>query len=461
MRRLFVLALAGLVAGVFPAPAQAAPGVLDHVALAAYVEYLLPGDEFKFWAGGFDTDDAPISGLTFTWSVVNQGGTIIGTGTDGPYSYANFKAGATLGTFYNTVQVVAAQGTTTRSATATVTVVAYPPYVYEAENGKCQLIDSPGTDNCVDWSWSGLDPALPPPYQLYWGASTPPDVPIKADIEAVIGNWQAAIPYLPYQESTSEHPPRLIFYYQTEVCGPDALGCHSVTATNTTYDANQRASYWKTATIEINRDNVPSPGALARGIIAHEIGHHYGLDERYFVAQTPFGLLGVCNQYEGTAVNLVASDDPNCPLRNGPTGLDKQRVDMFWRGGTPLTGVETRGDLPILANGNGPIATYRWQDLAWAEISHLIVFQYLDDDVWTEITETSSPYWAGVHLYTEPRTVTMEIDVRNYPSIPDTSTHRACSWAYYAAAGYHYGSENGWGNDKCSDPVILTRPPPP
>lgn len=210
------------------------------------------------------------------------------------------------------------------------------------------------------------------------------------------------------------------------------------------------------------------PGPLARSVIAHEIGHHYGLDDRYFFKQTFLGLEAECNLYENTVMDTLVPNDPNypgCPWRDTPTKLDISRVDMFWRGGTPLPNMETRGDLPILVNAVGPVATYRWFDMAWAEKDQLIVFQYLDPDPpwgWIDFAQTSSPYWGGVHMYIEPRTVTMEIDVRNYPSsiIPDTSTHRACTWAYYAGAGYQYGSDNGYGNEKCSNTVVLTRPPP-
>lgn len=219
------LALAGLLTGLFPAYVQASPGVLDYVTLTPTVEYLLKNQEFRFYAGAFDSNNAPISGLTFTWSVVTGGG-IIGTGLLSPYGWADFKAGTVSGTFYETVQVAVTQGPITRSAKATVTIVEYPPYIYGAENGNCQLIQSPGTDNCVDYSWAGVDPLATPPYTSYWGADT--TEPIYTDIGVVIGNWQAAVPYLDWEEVTPGHDTTLMFFYKTNPCYTNALGCHSV-----------------------------------------------------------------------------------------------------------------------------------------------------------------------------------------------------------------------------------------
>lgn len=462
VKLLCCLSLAGILIGLFPSPARAVPGVLDHVTLASSVVYLLRGEGFRFWAAAYGSDNAPISGLIFTWSVVNGGVSFVGSGSSDPYAYADFTAGTTLGRFWGTVKVVVIQGPETRSASATVTVLEYPPYVYVAENGKCQLIDSPGTDNCVDYSWSGVNPNLPPPYKLYWWTYTPAG--IKTDIETVTGNWQVAIPYLPFAEATAPYLAKLTFDYAPNPCGdPSVLGCHKFNSATTIYGGDYAASYWNLALIAINMNEVTSAGPKARAVVAHELGHHYGLDERY--TRDILGWNVVCNGYEGTLMNTIDPGNPNypgCPLRDGPTELDKQRVDMFWRGGTPLPDIELRGDLPILADAVGPVATYRWQDMAWAEKSHLIVFYYLDPQwgwvILPALPQVNIPYFAGSHLYTEPRTMGWELDISQYPAgdVP-SGTYRACSWAYYAAAGSYYGTENGYGNDKCSDSVALTR----
>jgi TolB protein len=68
----------------------------------------------QFVAVGADLYGNRISGLTFNWSVENDGGTIDGTGL--------FTAGSIPGIYENTVKVEATQESATRFATASVTV---------------------------------------------------------------------------------------------------------------------------------------------------------------------------------------------------------------------------------------------------------------------------------------------------------------------------------------------------
>ncbi|MBI4287603.1 MAG: hypothetical protein HY671_04125 [Chloroflexi bacterium] len=111
-------------------------------------------------------------------------------------------------------------------------------------------------------------------------------------------------------------------------------------------------------------------------------------------------------------------------------------------------------DLPISAWANGPLAIYRWHDLAWAEYSHYLDFQYQNaSGQW--VTFVSAPNYTayiGVHMYTQDRAMGIAIDLTapEYSTVP-AGWHRACAWAVFAAYGVY-------GNGQCSMPVELVRP---
>lgn len=70
-------------------------GPLDHIVVTPASATLAVGGSRQFTARGYDADHYPIPQLTFTWSVVNGGGTISPQGL--------FTAGATAGLFPSTV----------------------------------------------------------------------------------------------------------------------------------------------------------------------------------------------------------------------------------------------------------------------------------------------------------------------------------------------------------------------
>ncbi len=100
------------------------PGPLDHVLVTPTSATLAPGAMQQFSAQAFDASNNAIPGATFTWSVVNGGGTISATGL--------FTAGSTAGTFANTAQASTTVNGVTKSGKASVTVAsAQPPQVNE------------------------------------------------------------------------------------------------------------------------------------------------------------------------------------------------------------------------------------------------------------------------------------------------------------------------------------------
>jgi hypothetical protein len=92
------------------------PTTLNRVVISPVTATIATNTAQQFTAVGQDSNNVTLTGITFTWAVVNGGGSISNTGL--------FTAGNTPGTFENTVNVTATQGNATATASATVTVTA-------------------------------------------------------------------------------------------------------------------------------------------------------------------------------------------------------------------------------------------------------------------------------------------------------------------------------------------------
>jgi hypothetical protein len=95
------------------------PGSLHHIQVTPASATIAPSGTQQFTAQGYDLSNIPIQGLTYTWSVVAGGGTIINSIT------GLFTAGTATGTFLNTVMATLNGGTMT--GTATVIIATNPP----------------------------------------------------------------------------------------------------------------------------------------------------------------------------------------------------------------------------------------------------------------------------------------------------------------------------------------------
>ena len=116
-RLMVILCIITLIAAVLPATAVSADAkTLTHVVITPTSSNLLYGATQQFTARGEDVNNEAIDGLTYTWAVVNGGGTIDSNGL--------FTAGTTAGPFANTIKVTAVQGQKSVTGFASVTVFA-------------------------------------------------------------------------------------------------------------------------------------------------------------------------------------------------------------------------------------------------------------------------------------------------------------------------------------------------
>jgi len=112
-----ILCVITLIAAVLPVTVVSADAkTLTHVVITPTSSNLLYGATQQFTARGEDVNNEAIDGLTYTWAVVNGGGTINGSGL--------FTAGTTALHFENTIKVTAVQGQKSVTGFASVTVFA-------------------------------------------------------------------------------------------------------------------------------------------------------------------------------------------------------------------------------------------------------------------------------------------------------------------------------------------------
>lgn len=124
MKKLIAGILLALLLATTAIPVFAANGQkpLDHVTIYPNPAAIIPGGTQLFTAMSQDSENKPVTGVTYSWDVTNGGGTFI------PNS-GLFAAGTTTGTYHNTVRVTATKGGITKYAYADV-IVATPGVLY-------------------------------------------------------------------------------------------------------------------------------------------------------------------------------------------------------------------------------------------------------------------------------------------------------------------------------------------
>ncbi|MBI4202451.1 MAG: hypothetical protein HY532_04980 [Chloroflexi bacterium] len=196
-----------------------------------------------------------------------------------------------------------------------------PKYVYRAENPNAQVTDSRdaapsgSVENELQYSWQIGN-------ELKWYVD-PPAGSFQNKVAVAITEWGSLIndglPWKSTMESDSSTA-HVIFY---ESAGPYCPGFGSYRPFNIWYDDWRRANY--TVQSEICIDTSSGDPDLFKKFILHEIGHVYGLADRYrFTAAQP----AVCNQREITVMN-----HPNCPAPywSPPTlQKDAERIRHFY-----------------------------------------------------------------------------------------------------------------------------------
>jgi len=173
--------------------------------------------------------------------------------------------------------------------------------------------------------------------------------------------------------------PMVTFVWDTDYSAHCPGGVACVTWSYQWSDA-VRANYmhWTQVWFDANYPFTPiTLGALA----AHEIGHIYGLDERYL--HNP--------SRENPNENVVMD---SFDLRLTPAALDTDRSKTFWRGMNEASGFQPKSarlDGWGIVKASRFIVRAEWDDLAWADYVHEIVLHRWNGSGW-DVLERTWPY---------------------------------------------------------------------
>lgn len=294
-------------------------------------------------------------------------------------------------------------------------------FTYLAEDSSLQLNFTDYTDNYVMAKWWWAQPVL------WWS-----DAAISTDAQAVMTNWQIAIPQLTFAPASDMLSSNLWFHFATNPfpC-PDVLGCFSVEQPENRIW--ERASYIQRGIIWMNENyNWTGAGATARqGLLAHELGHAHGLHERYIE-----GPPVTCNNAETTIMDsfVITNDMPfQCDGLTGPSALDIQRVVDYWSKGEAFSFTGAVQNRLIVG---------MWKDHAWTEDSYALGFYYLDQyNNWGLYHSRGMHDELGVHQLTENRTLAAAADPAVYGA-PIPSWQMVCATPYFPPY-------NQWGTFRC------------
>lgn len=261
-------------------------------------------------------------------------------------------------------------------------------------------------------------------YTAWWA-----DADLEGDVAAVISAWQGAVPPLRWNQVGDPALADYQFLRDPGLCG-GVPACHGVTDWDEWPVEN--AMYNKKGRIVVDPFTPFAPTAGRRGALAHEVGHAYGLHERYLDRPGESG----CNNGEVTVMDdLRYEPGPgyyvHCDGLEAPAAVDIDRVGAYYSGRSPTWGKLT----DWTATASGSVATYRWHDLAWADWKHDLDFFYWDGLNWVYLGPGDHYEEIGVHRLTEDRTHQQSRNRLDYGRPP--GTYDLCGWASFRAFGEH------------------------
>lgn len=196
--------------------------------------------------------------------------------------------------------------------------------------------------------------------------------------------------------------------------------------------------------------------SFKRSAIAHELGHLYGLQERYIDQPSTYN-----NPSE-----LSVMDMPVYDLQEGPTLVDKTRVRAFWGKSdyvyeNGILHLWQKGDLSITGTAYQDydtgvyIAAFTWRDLAWAEQTHAVGFWYSANGTNWEY----NPFYSkdhmtdiGLHLYLGGDRVDLGDRTMEEYIIP--RDWKPAGWVKMCSSPYFVGVQE-WGSFRCSNAVYI------
>ncbi len=260
---------------------------------------------------------------------------------------------------------------------------------------------------------------------LRWKA----DSQVRSKVEDAIEEWEDEIDELGWS--------RVSRNWDIEFVYEDCDGMHAFyDVTDWDYDRTREARYWEEAKICID-SNFDWEGDGQLSAIAHEIGHAYGLHERYIDNRGA----ARCSS-ERTIMDTFRpnSGGRHCDGLTGPASNDVDRVEEIFEEGE-LEDSSTRLRRTTL--------TFAWEDEAWGEDHHHLEYSYWNssNSKWDLLESEDIEDFTGRHEDMEdPFTIADSNDLSRYNK--GSGYYVACVWPYFK----QYGT---YGTSACSDVVRL------
>ncbi|GEM_PF-1346356 len=299
-------------------------------------------------------------------------------------------------------------------------------YLYLGADPAKQVAAEPGPENRISEWWT-----------LYTGSSVwwKADAAIRGDVAAAISHWTNKLPPLRWFED--QGAPDITFLWMN--CDPaDPNTVASFKVTDWHWDGARYANYWKKAEICIDADT--SWGTDGRvSAIGHEIGHAYGLHERYY-DQGP----AACSSKDTTIMDgATGSLVVHCDGLPGAGSNDQARVEALFKNGEFAKFTATH-----LGAG---VAQFQFEDAAWGEGKYNLSYLYWNGTQWvTYFEELGLTSLSGTHRDMGPN-FNGPITRTHSPSfygVPPGSTVIACGNPYFK----QYATYGIW---RCSNGVAV------
>ncbi len=151
------------------------------------------------------------------------------------------------------------------------------------------------------------------------------------------------------------------------------------------------------------------------GQIAHEIGHIYGLYNRY--------TSGAC----GSDVSIMdanlfnGTNTVHCDNLTGPSTLDVTRASDYY-------GTGEMGNFQSTLVGS--TLKYTWDDRAWTDNRHALYLSYHNGTQWIQYALTTASVNAGLEKEIDNQVLVQQINPSSYGT-PHGKYYRACGWPLF------------------------------
>lgn len=282
-------------------------------------------------------------------------------------------------------------------------------YIYLSQDSAFQRTTVTGMENWVVYKWAST-----PMSSVTWKAESA----LRPYVVSAINKWQSIMPSQPWVEVSGSAT--VEFKNNTSPCPPGAPGCLDVTSWVSIYvNGSPTPSYnwiWRANVHAVFNGTFTEDAKTAT--IAHEIGHLYGLHERY-ISGPPVSCGSDVSIMDALAFNGTTTI--HCDNLSGPATDDDTRASNYYE-----TGEMGNFQSTLI----GSTLKYQWDDLAWADNRHALFLSYYNGLQWVQYTSMTASVNAGLEKEIDNQVLVQQIDPSSFGA-PHGRYYRACGWPLF------------------------------